>query len=60
MQAIDKTLEQELAKNETRIEKMRETIEKSINGHAQPITKRNSTKCARPWMKSCRIRSTSG
>lgn len=30
MQAIDKTLEQELAKNETRIEKMRETIEKSI------------------------------
>lgn len=32
MQAIDKTLEQELAKNETRIEKMREMIEKSITG----------------------------
>ncbi|MFH1879197.1 MAG: DNA recombination protein RmuC, partial [Bacillota bacterium] len=32
MLAIDKTLEQELAKNETRIEKMRETIEKSITG----------------------------
>ncbi len=32
MQAIDKTLEQELAKNEARIEKMREMIEKSITG----------------------------
>ena len=32
MQAIDKTLEQELSKNETRIEKMREMIEKSIAG----------------------------
>ena len=30
MQAIDKTLQQELSKNETRIEKMRETMEKSI------------------------------
>jgi len=30
MQAIDKTLQQELAKNEARIEKMRETMEKSI------------------------------
>ena len=32
MQAIDKTLEQELSKNENRIEKMREMIEKSITG----------------------------
>ncbi len=32
MQAIDKTLEQELAKNETRIKGMQEMIEKSITG----------------------------
>jgi DNA recombination protein RmuC len=32
MQAIDKTLEQELAKNEARIKEMREMIEKSIAG----------------------------
>ncbi|MBN1778581.1 MAG: DNA recombination protein RmuC [Clostridiales bacterium] len=32
MQAIDKTLEQELAKNEARIREMREMIEKSITG----------------------------
>ena len=32
MQAIDKTLEQELAKNEARIKEMREMIEKSISG----------------------------
>ena len=32
MQAIDQTLEQELAKNEARIKEMREMIEKSITG----------------------------
>lgn len=40
MQAIDKTLEQELAKNETRIEKMRETIEKSITDMRQENEKK--------------------
>ena len=40
MQAIDKTLEQELSKNEQRIEKMREMIERSITGMRQENEKK--------------------
>ncbi len=40
MQAIDKTLDQELSKNEIRIERMREMIEKSITGMRQENEKK--------------------
>ena len=40
MQTIDKTLEQELAKNEARIKEMREMIEKSITGMRQENEKK--------------------
>ena len=55
MRAVDQTLDAKLTQNETRVERLRETVEQSL----QTLRTENAQKldrCGTPWMKSCRTR----